>query len=375
MKKPADFFLEARPHSKVKSEIVSKYFAAWLGIVGRQSGNLTYLDLFSGRGEYVDETPATPLRILDAVEANPQFHHRLELHFYEKNKDLCDHLRKLVEHHPVYAALRTKPTVNRNEVNRDLIESLPIDNRTLSFIDPCGYQDLSEDLLAAVIKRWGSDCIFYLCTSGIRRNIEKNEQRPHMIELFGESELPSLRNRLLQSNSTDLKDKLMLSAIETNLNRHHNVYMLSFAMEFEKRQSKSHYLVSLCKHPKGFELMKDIVARYSCTDALDIPLWVFSNLRNQMKDQQGLCLDDGLRRLKRQVLKDFEGESILVKDLVDQCHSLKYLYLEKNIKAALLSLEDSGDVLIDKPREQRPVRMGQPTLSGKHLVTFNSPTE
>lgn len=365
MKTAAEFFRHPQPHSIVKADIVAKYFAAWLRIIKKQSGILTYLDLFSGRGYYEDGTPSTPIKVLDRIVEQPDVHDRLHLHFYEKDKELRKHLRDYVQHHTVYAKLKSKPQVHSVEVNRGLVENLPADKMTFSFIDPCGYQNLSEELLAAVVRRWGSDCLFYLSTSGIRRNIEKKHQRRFMIELFGDEGLERLEGGLANPGSLYQHDSLILEELGANLNRQVNVYMLNFAMEYEEQQSTSHYLVFLCKHPKGFELMKDIMAGYSAKDASDIPLWVYSTLKCGASVQEDL-FNDRMRLLKRNLLDDFRGQVLLVGLIVERCHSMKYLYIGRNIKAALIALEMFGEISVDKPQnKRRPM-----TLGDKHTVTF-----
>lgn len=369
MKKPADFFRVAQPHSVVKADIVAKYFDAWLSIIKKQAGILTYLDLFSGRGCYEDGTLSTPIKVLDIVEKQQDVHGRLQIHFYEKDNELRDYLSDCVRHHSVYSKLEFEPIIHSDEINRTLVEKLPTDKMTFSFIDPCGYQNLSEELLAAAMKNWGSDCLFYLSTSGIRRNIDKKHQREFMIELFGDDGLNRLEVELRKRGSLLQQDSLVLNELNANLNRTMNVYMLNFAMEYEQKQSISHYLVFLCKHPKGFELMKDIMASYSAVDAMDIPLWIYSTIKCSAAVQHDL-FNDRMHLLKQALIDDFRGQRLSVGRVVEHCHYLKYLFLEKNMKAALMALEETGIISIDKPREKRQRRFGRPTLGDPHIVTF-----
>ena len=370
VKKPADFFRLAQPHSSVKSDIVAKYFGAWLHIIKKQTGTLTYLDLFSGRGYYEDGTPSTPIKILDKINEQPDVYDRLKVHFYEKDNELRVHLNNYVKQHSVFSKLRFKPTVHPDEINRSLVEALPANKMTFSFIDPCGYQNLSVELLAAVVKNWGSDCLFYLSTSGIRRNIDKKHQRDFMVEIFNEGGLERLEDGLATQGSLIQRDSLILKELNSNLNRHVKIYMISFAMEYEQNQSTSHYLVFICKHSKGFELMKDIMSVYSLKDASDIPLWIYSTLKSDVP-VQGELFNDRMQSLKKDVLQDFRGQRLQVGIVVEHCHILKYLYTEKNIKAALMELENTNELTIDKPRERRQRRNGRLTLGNNHIVSFN----
>lgn len=369
MKTAADFFKRQQPHSIVKADIVAEYLPAWMTILGPHCDELTYLDLFSGRGKYLDDNPSTPLKVLDAIGEKPQFHHKLKMHFYESDKDMYEQLRSNVEAHPTSALLRSKPNVQLREVNRELIGELPIKEGTFTFIDPCGYQNLTVELLAAVIKRWGSDCLFFLSTSGIKRNIDDGDQDQHLVELFGTQGLAVLKQKLKLPNKNIAKDKLILDAFETNLTRGQSVYMIRFAMEFEDRRLTSHHLIFVCKHHRGFALMKDVMAQYSHVDTFGIPLWFYSNLRSVESEQLQLELDDQMQQLKGRLLKDYRGETVTANDLVDRCHQSKYLYTEKNIKAAIDILEIDGKLTVDKPREER-MRRGQPTLGKDRILTF-----
>ena len=75
------FFLKQEEHSKIKSEIVTKYFCAWSNVMlGYQSKRLpkiskriAYVDLYSGPGRYEDGSPSTPLMILEKIVENEKY--------------------------------------------------------------------------------------------------------------------------------------------------------------------------------------------------------------------------------------------------------------------------------------------------------------
>jgi three-Cys-motif partner protein len=63
------FFKESKDQSRVKAEIVAKYFWAWAKVVipatKRQgAGKVAYIDLFAGPGRYKDGAKSTPLLVL-----------------------------------------------------------------------------------------------------------------------------------------------------------------------------------------------------------------------------------------------------------------------------------------------------------------------
>jgi three-Cys-motif partner protein len=63
-----DFFAERKEQSRIKIEIVNKYFAAWWKIllpsVESRGEKLGYIDLFSGPGLYKDGNKSTPILLL-----------------------------------------------------------------------------------------------------------------------------------------------------------------------------------------------------------------------------------------------------------------------------------------------------------------------
>ena len=63
------FFDESREQSRIKSEIVSKYFWAWAKVMvavakKRGENRIAYIDLFAGPGRFRDEYKSTPLQVL-----------------------------------------------------------------------------------------------------------------------------------------------------------------------------------------------------------------------------------------------------------------------------------------------------------------------
>ena len=109
-KKRDSFFDSPKLHSIVKSDIVSEYFGAWATIMKYQKHceELTYLDLFSGPGQYEDGKPSTPIKIFDVVEAK-NLHSIFKAHFYEKDNGYRAKLNKVLKDHPAFNKLKIIP--------------------------------------------------------------------------------------------------------------------------------------------------------------------------------------------------------------------------------------------------------------------------
>ncbi len=364
-----DFFDQQTEHSKVKTEIVVDYFAAWAGIMKRKRQKLTYLDLCSGPGRYKDGTESTPLLILSKAMEQPGLSEKLHVAYYEKTRAYFDELKKSVENHPASRWLAHRPIVERKEVNPALINELPIDDCTFCFIDPFGYKGVSLRLLVSVLKNWGSDCVFYLSVSGIRRNVKVRSQTDALTDLFGCDGLEVLREHVKHRISRPPFGKLVVERLQMALKRHNKprtMYFLPFAVEHDRRNMISHYLIFLTKHPKGFEIMKFIMAKRSYKDQNDIPLYLFTNVP-QLEFEFAGKMDNLLRSLTR----DFTGQVINVRKLVDLCHRKGYMYTTENIKSALDVLEVRSLLSVDVPRQKRPKNKdGKITMGDKRTVTF-----
>jgi three-Cys-motif partner protein len=166
------FFEKATPASKQKIAIVSDYFAAWSNIMFSQlkkqsdEVKLGYLDLFSGKGRYEDGTESTPLLIMKQIIATPSLAASVATKFNDSNpefaRELCSNLNTL----PGIDMLRYKPVVTSNKVDEktpEAFKSLEL-VPTLLFADPCGFSGLSLELINAILKDFGSDCLFFLIT-------------------------------------------------------------------------------------------------------------------------------------------------------------------------------------------------------------------
>src|SRR5687768_8468569 len=92
------FFKKAKEPSKVKAQIVSKYFDAWANIIcshlqkqklKRPSTEevIGYIDLFAGPGRYEDGTMSTPLLIVENASKNMAHRRMLKTVFNDAEAD------------------------------------------------------------------------------------------------------------------------------------------------------------------------------------------------------------------------------------------------------------------------------------------------
>ena len=140
-----DFFEESRQQSRIKSRIVAKYFWAWAQVIAsamKGRGNrIAYMDLFAGPGKYKDDTPSTPVIVLQTAIKDPRLREMLVTVFNDKNLEFATSLQKTIDAIPGIQTLKHKPLVQNGEVGQTIAESFRKTKLipTLFFVDPWGY--------------------------------------------------------------------------------------------------------------------------------------------------------------------------------------------------------------------------------------------
>ncbi|MFC2638325.1 MAG: hypothetical protein ACFN0X_05345 [Mitsuokella sp.] len=64
-KKNDDFFVEKKPWSKVKDELLGCYLKPYVAKILHTRKPLAYVDCFAGKGKFDDGNPGSPLIALD----------------------------------------------------------------------------------------------------------------------------------------------------------------------------------------------------------------------------------------------------------------------------------------------------------------------
>lgn len=298
--------------------------------------SLTYLDLFSGRGEYKDGTPSTPLLILDSLKElnSSSIFRKLQIYFCEHEKSLHAVLKNRVTTHEAFQLFTNEPKIEHTKVTGQILSEFMLGDCTYTFVDPFGYRGVTLKLLSLVIKNWGSDCVFYLSVSGIRRNVRLAKQAPYLTSLFGQEGFETLRNHVEKKLKTPPFHKLVIEKMTEALNKRQKTYVLPFEVEFSSKKGVSYYLVFLTKHHLGFKIMKDVMAAQSQTDIDGLPYYRFREA-----SQVELPLYRRMDQLKADIMNDFGGQSMQADSFFVECHKKSYLAPEKLIRKALVELE------------------------------------
>ena len=127
----------------------------------------------------------------------------------------------------------------------------------------------------------------------------------------------------------------------------------------------SHYIVFLSSHHRGYQVMKEIMAKHSLCDGNGVPKYIWSRAAG---GQLALPFKESLKTVMNVILPLVPVSPTKVSKVFDTCHKKGLPYLNTNIRDALQKLEEIGRILVDVPSGDRPIRNGQRTLGGDRKV-------
>ena len=373
------FFEEQQEQSLVKSTIVAKYFDIWANVIintqkryPQKPQKIAYIDLFAGPGRYKDSTQSTPLKILTNSIVKPDLQERLVAIFNDKDERNSKALEKTIAEIPGIETLKYKPVVHNHEVGEEIVKKFETMTLipTLFFIDPWGYKGLSLRLVNSVLKDWGCDAIFFFNYNRINMGINNEAVKEHIKALFGEEKAMALRKKLVGKNSQE-REILIIEELCQALKSYGSRYVLPFRFKNDRGKRTSHHLIFISKHFRGYEIMKDIMARESTSDTQGVPSFEYNPA--DFLPQQALLfqLSRPLDDLKGDILEIFKGKRLTMQDIYEQ-HNVDTPYVKKNYKDVLRELYDDGIIKAKSIKGKLP-RKG--TFGNNILVTFSEQDE
>jgi len=350
------FFEESREQSAVKTAIVSKYFWSWSKVIMPQAirgsaKKIAYLDLFAGPGRYDDGTKSTPLIILEKAIEDEQMCQMLVTVFNDKDVDNARGLQRAIGSLPGIDKLKYPPEVWNNEVGTEMVKAFSSMKLvpTLFFVDPWGYKGLSLQLVNSVLKDWGCDCIFFFNYNRINMGLTNPFVREHMAALFGEQRAETLRQKL-ETLSTEDRETYIVEELCDALGAKQGRFVLPFGFKNDSGTRTSHHLIFVSKHPLGYGIMKEIMARESSLHEQGVPSFQYSpaDRRFPLLFELNRPLDDLEAMLKEQ----FAGQKLAMKSVYER-HNIGRRFIAKNYKEALKNLEEEKAITCDPPKSKR----------------------
>lgn len=367
------FFDESQEQSQIKTAIVTKYFWAWTKVIIPSqkkwgNGKVAYIDLFAGPGRYKDGTMSTPLLILEKAIKDPDMREMLVTVFNDKDSTHTRQLEKAIEALPGISTLKYKPQVNNEEVGENIVQSFEQVNLipTLFFVDPWGYKGLSLRLVNSVLKDWGCECIVFFNYNRINMGLHNEAVEDHMNALFGKERADKLRVKL-EPMQPYMRELTVIEALVEALQEMGGKYVLPFCFKNSHGNRTSHHLIFVSKGVKGYEIMKDIMAKESSTAEQGVPSFEY----NPATRGQALLfeLSRPLDDLEGMLLKTFSGKKMSMLEVYDQ-HHIGKRYIKANYKNVLLKMEAQGTIKAYPPIEKRRMNVGKPTCADSVVITF-----
>ena len=349
-----EFFSVPEESSKVKSRIVAKYFASWAQVllpsVKQRNGKMGYIDLYSGPGSYSDGSKSTPLLILEYAIQKPDLAKHLMTLFNDKNKENCEKLKQSIATLDL-TQLKYQPQVNCDEVGTNFISYFASIKMIPSvvFLDPWGYKGLSLDLINATIKDWGCEAIFFFNYIRVNAAIENPRFTEHIKKIFGLDRAARLQEKAPTLSVTDRENYVMDELISA-LKEEHGKFVLKFRFWDESRDRTSHYLIFVTKGFRGYEIMKDIMAKESSPSSGPVASFEYIPLSQQLLFP--MMPIPTINDLKTELLHDFQGATQKMQEIYQQ-HSIGKPYIKKNYKQALMELEAKNDITTTPPQDER----------------------
>jgi three-Cys-motif partner protein len=282
--KKESFFDEQKEQSLIKARIVEKYFWVWAKVViptakkkAPRNPRIAYIDLFAGAGRYKDGSESTPLKVLETAISDPEMRNMLVSIFNDADVENVSSLHQAINSIPNIGSLKYSPKIYNHEVGDNIVKALREVELvpTLFFVDPWGYKGLSLQLINSVVKDWGCDCIFFFNYNRINMGIGNEAVRDHINALFGETKADQLRTQLggLKPHERELT---IVEAICASLQEMGGKYVLPFRFRHEVENRVSHHLIFVSKHVKGYEIMKEIMAKESSEKTQGVPSFEYN---------------------------------------------------------------------------------------------------
>lgn len=369
------FFNEQKEQSLIKARIVEKYFWAWAKVIistikklKTSDSRIAYIDLFAGPGRYEDNSKSTPIKVLETAISDPDMQNMLVTVFNDADAEHVNSLQEAINSISGIENLKHKPQVINHEVGENIIKTFNEKKLvpTLFFVDPWGYKGLSLQLINSVVKNWGCDCLFFFNYNRINMGLSNNIVKEHMNALFGERRADKVREEL-ETLTPKERELAIVEAICEALQEMGTEYVLPFCFKHENGKRTSHHLIFVSKHIKGYEIMKDIMAKESSEQNQGVPSFEY----NPATFRQPLLFElyRPLDELEAMILDTFAGQTITMYEIYSQHHVGKR-YISKNYKAALNHLEAQSKITAEPPANKRRKNKGEITFANNVKVTF-----
>ena len=109
-------------------------------------------------------------------------------------------------------------------------------------------------------------------------------------------------------------------------------------------------MIFVSKHIRGYNIMKDIMARESSGAEQGVPTFEY----NPVFRKQGLLFEFArpLEELSKMLRDEFTGKTMTMNEIFE-AHHVGRRFISKNYKEVLKKLEEEDEIRVDPPAEER----------------------
>jgi hypothetical protein len=170
-----------------------------------------------------------------------------------------------------------------------------------------------------------------------------------MEALFGPERAASLKIELDQLDPSE-REAAIIEALakalkEYGATKNVSPFVLPFCFMGGKDKRITHHLVFVTKHFRGYEVMKDVMAKASAESNQGVASFSYfpaASSRQQLLFNLNRPLDD----LRGMLLKAYAGQRMKMRAIYET-HSVDRPYTASNYKTVLRALEDEGKIQTD----------------------------
>lgn len=348
-----EFYNSQTPSSSIKAKIVAEYFPQYARILLKKpQKEIRYLDLFAGPGKYRDQNHSTPLLLAKSCSDDPILAKTVRLLFNDKN--YIDELRKNFNECFPEGTFALEPrfgdkTVGENEGIRNfLLKGLPTRNPypTLLFFDPWGYKGIDTLVLSKFLSGWGNEIFLFVNIKRIHAAIENEKFGELMRALFPTTIQKIKKDR--KYNAVSVYDRLNLImsnlATEFALSVSGKLFHCAFKFQEEDSDTTSHFILHLTKHPKGYELVKQIYYNYDNIGAIlerDGSYTFDAKRMGHSTEAQINFGDQNVRALSELLLKRYKRRTLTAQELFNE-HQPSNKYCGSHYVKTLRQMVEKG---------------------------------
>jgi hypothetical protein len=196
--------------------------------------------------------------------------------------------------------------------------------------------------------------------------LNNEKVREHMNALFEADRAEYLRG-ILPLMSPEQRELTVVEELCTALKQYGGKYVLPFRFRNSSGTRTSHYLFFVSKHFKGYEIMKEIMAKESSSNIQGVASFEYCLVDTRQPFLFSLTLP--LDKLGELLAVEFAGKSLRMKEIY-LSHSVGRRYIKRNYKDILTIMEKKGQITAIPPMENRPKRKGEMTFGDDVEVTF-----